>query len=355
MSLVRYLTCPIIRPAVPEDAEAIARLQINSGSEKICGVFQDNKRGAFKVLRKQYLKHYEGVYVLTEGEQIIGAMKLHLPGRKVGKTLSLWSFIKILGLRKGIRAMMLLAPWDEYRLSHGEAYLEFMYIDNEWQGFGGGKLLANKAKLLATESGAKYLSLFVAHRNYKARGMYENSGFVPRRKIYSVIAKLFGTTHKWRKYTYSCIDGPITVKEYVIDKIDNVKQVWRKKRLEVIAATRLTLLLSIVPLVAGLYAYFRGYPMAALGWGIVLTFHLLGAKMYRNGSVIGRIGIAAALIPEGINILLRSIQTNSWFDRGWLLPLSLIDMWIVYVVITSPYNIREAKLEEKYIKTKVTN
>lgn len=335
--LANHLSCPIIRPATPEDAESIARLQITSGSEKISGVFRDNVEGAFRVLSDQFSMHYNGVYVLTEGEEIIGAMKLHLPGKKVGKTISLRSLVRILGIRKGIRATLLLSHWDEYRLSPGEAYLEFMYVDSTWQGYGGGKLLVRKAKSLAEESGAKFLSLFVAHQNYKARGLYEGAEFVPRRRMYSGLAKLMGATYRWRKYTYSLIDGPITVKEYVQEKISTVKQVWKRKRLEVIAATRLTIVLSIVPFVAGLYAYFRGIPMAALGWGIVLSFHLLGAKMYRNGSRIGKIGIAAALIPEGINILLRSIQTDSWFDRGWLFPLSLIDMWIVYVTLTSSY------------------
>jgi ribosomal protein S18 acetylase RimI-like enzyme len=330
---------------VSEDAEAIAKLQLNSGSEKISGVFQDNREGAFEVLRKQFAKHFEGVYVLTEGDIVIGAMKLHLPGKKIGKTLSLWPLIKILGIRKGIRAMLLLAPWDEYRLSPGESYLEFMYIDEEWQGFGGGKLLVEKAKVLATNSNAKYLSLFVANRNYRARGLYEQSNFIPRRRMYSVVAKFLCTTHKWRKYTYTLIDGPITVKEFVQDKIANAKQVWLLKRRKVLAATRLTLALTVVPIVAGLYAYYRGYPLAALFWVIITSFHLIGAKMYNEGSVLGRVTLAAALIPEGINILIRSIQTNSWFDRGWLLPLSLIDIWIVFVVISYPY-VQTQNLEE---------
>ncbi|MHA2091689.1 MAG: GNAT family N-acetyltransferase [Candidatus Kariarchaeaceae archaeon] len=335
MSLVRYLSCPIIRPAVPEDADSIARLELNSGSEKISGVFRDNIEGALEVLTKQFSEHYEGVYVLTEGEIVIGAMKLHLPGKKIGKTISLRSLISILGIRKGIRAMLLLSPWDEYRLHHGESYLEFMYVDTDWQGFGGGKLLVNHAKKLAADSHAKYLSLFVASKNYKARGLYEDAEFVPRRRIYSPVAKILRTTYKWRKYTFTLINGPITVKEKIQERIDTAKVIWQRKRRQVLAATRLTFALTIVPLVAGLYAYFRGYPLAALGWAIIASFHLLGSQMYKNGSTIGRVGIAAALIPEGINILLRSISTNSWFDRGWLLPLSLIDMWIVVVVITA--------------------
>ncbi|OLS19997.1 MAG: hypothetical protein HeimC2_39280, partial [Candidatus Heimdallarchaeota archaeon LC_2] len=207
MFIPKHLSCPIIREATPDDAKDIAKLQITTDSEKLCGVFKDNEEGAFEVIRQQFHKYYEGVYVLTEGDQTIGAMKLHLPGKKAGNTLSLRALIKILGIKKGIRAMLLLSNWDEYKLHRGEAYLEFMYVAPQWQGFGGGKMLIRKANELARQAGAKYLTLFTAAHNYRARNLYEQSGFITRRKIRSPIAKIYHTNSVWVKQTYTLIDG----------------------------------------------------------------------------------------------------------------------------------------------------
>ncbi|MCE7734219.1 MAG: GNAT family N-acetyltransferase [Candidatus Heimdallarchaeota archaeon] len=334
MAISGYLSCPIIREARPDDAEYIARLQINTDSEKIAGVFKDNEKGAFEVISQQFKKHYQGVYVLTEGETLIGAMKLHLPGKKGGNTLSLRSLIKILGIKKGIRAMLLLSNWDEYKLHRGESYLEFIYVDPEWQNCGGGKMLLRRATELATLSGAKYLTLFTAKYNFKARNLYERVGFITRRKIRSPIAKLLRTNSVWMKQTYTLIDGPITVKEYVQDKLQIAKGKWESRREEVIAATKLTLALTIVPIVGGTLAYVRGYPLAVLFWIIIGVLHLLGAFLMLHDSAIGRISIIAAMIPEVINIMNRSVNASSWFDRSWLLPLALINLWILVVVVS---------------------
>lgn len=347
--LAKHLSCPIIRPARIADAADIAWLQINTDSEKVSGVFKDNVKGAFEVLENQYSKHHEGVFVLTEEERIIGVMKLHLPGRNTGKTLSLRSLISILGFRKGIRAALLLSTWDEYRLSAGESYLEYLYVDTEWQGYGGGKLLVNKAIELSRDSEAKYLSLFTSKYNYRAQGLYESFGFVTRRKMYSPIAKILGANSAWVKQTFTLINGPITVKEYVQDKIKTAKQIWRGKRADVVAAIRLTVALTIIPIIAGIYAFSRGYPLAVLFWIIVGTFHLIGAKLIMNGSSLGKFGILIAMLPEGINILNRSVNAESWFDRGYLLPLAFLNIWILFVIFS--YSFNPSTLENKSKKS----
>ncbi|OLS19209.1 MAG: hypothetical protein HeimC2_42180 [Candidatus Heimdallarchaeota archaeon LC_2] len=51
-------------------------------------------------------------------------------------------------------------------------------------------------------------------------------------------------------------------------------------------------------------------------------------------SSVGRIAIIAAMVPEAINIANRSVNAESWIDRSWLLPLALINLWILIVVAT---------------------
>ncbi|MFV2015526.1 MAG: hypothetical protein ACC656_08880, partial [Candidatus Heimdallarchaeota archaeon] len=118
------------------------------------------------------------------------------------------------------------------------------------------------------------------------------------------------------------------MKEYVQNKLQIAREKWISRREEVIAAAKLTMALTIVPIVGGTLAYVRGYPLAVLFWLIIGILHLLGAFLMLQDSSIGRISIIAAMVPEVINIMNRSVNANSWFDRSWLLPLALVNFWI---------------------------
>ena len=113
------------------------------------------------------------------------------------------------------------------------------------------------------------------------------------------------------------------------------REKWDRRRDEVIAAAKLTFALTIVPVVGGLLAFVRGYPLAVLFWMIIGILHLLGAFLMIKDSSVGRIAIIAAMVPEAINIANRSVNAESWIDRSWLLPLALINLWILIVVATN--------------------
>lgn len=337
LQLSKHLSCPIVREANIDEAEAIATMIIESGSKFIDSVFAGNKEKGFQVLLKQFSESVAGVHILTDGEEIVGVMKLHLPNELIGNTISYSSLIRVLGLRKGIRAGILLSHWDEYSLAPHEAYIEYMYSARDWPNHEIKKLLLEKAYSLADAASAKYITHFIPDRNYQDRGIFENEGFIFRRKIHSVLAKILGSNYtSWYKATYTLIDGPITVKEYVVEKIDIVKQAWMSRRREVMAALRLTIALTIIPVVAGYFAYIRGYELAVVWWVIIGAFHLGGVRLYLHGSAFGRYGLATAMVGEGINLLSRSIATNSWFDRSWLLATALLTFWICYVVLRTP-------------------
>ena len=249
MSYPIALTCPIFRPARAEDAESIASVMLGSNSDYIDSIFRNCKQRAHNLLKEQYSKNLAGIYVLTDETRVIGVMKLHLPGIKMGKTISIRSLVSSLGILKGIRALLLMSNWDEYKISPGEAYIEFLHVLDEYKRSGCQKILFERAELLGREYSATHLSIYVPIRAYRDMGIVETYGFDMRGKIRSPIAKLFKVNNKWRKYTYTLIDGPLTRKDQVSYKISKMKATLRSRKKEAKAALRFQFLLTVVPII----------------------------------------------------------------------------------------------------------
>ena len=199
MSYPIALTCPIFRPARAEDAESIASVMLGSNSDYIDSIFRNCKQRAHNLLKDQYSKNLAGIYVLTDETSVIGVMKLHLPGIKMGKTISIRSLVSSLGILKGIRALLLMSNWDEYKISPGEAYIEFLHVLDEYKRSGCQKILFERAELLGREYSATHLSIYVPMRAYRDMGIVETYGFDMRGKIRSPIAKLFKVNNKLLK------------------------------------------------------------------------------------------------------------------------------------------------------------
>lgn len=332
----QYLSCPVVRKARPEDSRAVARVLMNSDSRFFNSVYRDTKLNAELLLEDQYRKHFLGLYVLQEGEEIIGVMKLHLPGREMAKTVSLSALMRRLGILKGIRATLLLSNWDEYKLSPGEAYIEFLEVSNEWKGCGAESIMYEHAQQLALDAGATHISKYICIRDYKQKALLDKFEFTMRKKIHSPIAKLYGETGTWRKYTFTLINGPITIKEYMVEKIDKMRNRWQMRRRESIAALRVSIIMITIPSVGGILAYDRGYPIAATGWAILFVFHIIGGLLTFREYVSGKYVIAIAMISESVNLVYRAISTDVWMDRGWLIPIAFTNIWVLMSVIRSP-------------------
>lgn len=341
-----HLSCPVVRDAKAGDAGAIANVLMNCDSNLIKSVYTHNPEGVQILLTKQYSKNFQGILVLQEGEAIIGVMKLHLPGTKMGKTLSILDLMRTLGILKGIRALLLLSNWDEYKLSSGEAYIEFLHVHNDWKGLGCEKILLENAKVLASNSKATYLSRFIPLRHYKEISHYEKEEFDARRKIHSPIAKLFKTTSSWRKYTFTLINGPITVKEYLVEKVTVMKRRWQVRKRESRAALKISLIMIVIPIVGGLFAYFRGFYPASIGWGILVLLHILGGILAFRENFLAKYIIGTAMVSESLNLIGRAVMTDSWFDRGWLLPLAMINLWVLDSLLRTPHP-KEMKIFEE--------
>ncbi|MCY3410198.1 MAG: GNAT family N-acetyltransferase [Candidatus Heimdallarchaeota archaeon] len=282
---------------------------------------------ARKILEMQYKLNNPGTYVLRKGEKIIGLMKLHLPGSRVGQTVSISSLMRRLGPIGGLKATLLMSNWDEYKLSYGEAYIEYLAIIKEYHNQGYEVKLLDKAKELAIDWGASYITIFNPIGDER-KDILEKYGFFRNRSISSPIAKLYGVTSKWDKYRYR------------IDKITpNIKQAYltvrrRFEYREARSALQLSLWLLIVPIVGGSFAFVRNFPLAVLWWVILFLAHIAGVfVIYYEKSMFGKWLISAVMVLEAGNFVMRMINTDVWFDRGWLLLVAFIDLWIAFIIL----------------------
>ncbi len=319
----------------PSDAVAVAELAFKSMNPVITSAFKDKKEEGIKLLAQHYRKNPENIFVLTEGLDIIGAIKIVLQNNKDSISIGFRELIKHLGLLKGIRAGLLLAPWDEYAPKTHEAFVEFLNVDPEWLNSGAVDLLLDKCKAIAQEHSKKFLSIFTESQDFRTLGRFEKWGFSDYKKSTSFLAKLLGGPYKWRKLVAPVSNDPITIKEMVLQKVQIVKQLWVDRKEEFIFATKLATGLTAVPIIAGSFAYYRGYYLAAYGWVLVVLAHLIGVAMVYKEIEFGRIALSTAVVLESGNMVLRALATLSWTDRTWLLILASINLYIAYVMLFS--------------------
>lgn len=334
---MRELTCPVIREATSEDAPAIARLILNSGSEFIYNVFVGKKAEAIAFYTQHYSQYPEGLYVLVEGTVIVGAMKILVPDRKIGRTFSIYQLIKHLGLRRGIRAGVLLAPWDEYRLKKDESYLEFLIVDSAWQESPVEMQLLNYALNLGLISSCKFMSMFLPLHNPRI-SLLESRGFFEHRQVSVFLSKLFGGIHLWSKQVIPLVDTPITLKGMVKEKVNLARDMWVRNSEKAIFGIRTAMALIMVPIIAGTFAYFRGFQYASIWWLLVFGSHFIGIVLIFDKRHIGFLFLSAAVVSESLNLILRSILTSSWIDKSWLVPTALGNMWVAFVLIQARHN-----------------
>ncbi len=312
----------IFVPASECDANDLVDTLVQSDLAILKESYKDNVE---KILSIQYKYNNPGTYVLKNVDEIIGMIKIHLPRSKVGKTVSISTLIGNLGFKDGIRATLLMSNWDEYKLRVGEAYIEYIAIKQQFKNKGYEKIIIEEAIKLAMENDAKYITIFSPEKKDE---LLEEMEFKFKRNVYSPVAKLYGVNSKWLKYHY-------TIKKLTPNIQEVVEVVKRRyKYREARSALQLSIWLLLVPIVGGILAYVRGFPLATAFWIGLLIFHIIGiAVIYYEKSLLGKYLISIVMLIEAGNMALRTLNTEVWFDRGWLLLIVLIDIWIAFVIL----------------------
>lgn len=280
-----------------------------------------------EILRIQYEFNNPGTFIVKDEEKNIGIFKIHLPRSKVGKTISVSALFKKLGFTKGMRAILLMSNWDEYKLKVGETYIEYIGVRDEFKENGYEAAILNKCIQLATEHDSKYITVF-SPENTNYNTILENVGFKKRRNVKSPIAKLYGVTSLWNRYRYTIENVSPTIK----DAIYTLKRKYEYR--EARSALQLSLWLLVVPIVGGILAFIRNFNLAATFWALLFLFHVIGIIIvYNEKWNAGKYIISAVMIAEAGNMTLRIISTNNWYDRTWLLMLALLDLWIAFMIL----------------------
>ncbi|RMG24330.1 MAG: hypothetical protein D6732_23760, partial [Methanobacteriota archaeon] len=261
------------------DAEALATLAFESANPKILSAFRDKVEEGKELLRNLYERTSDGIYVLYEGTELIGAFKIRLAEDKPSHSLGFRELIRKLGFFKGIRAGLLLSQWDEYSPKSHEVNLEFLYIRPDWKTSETYQLLLDKARSISKLRGKRFLSIFIEGSQFLELGQFERWGFYEYKKSTSLLARVLNAPYRWRKMVAPVGNEPITVKEMVLQKVYNVRQIWVDRKEEFIFATKLATGLTAVPIIAGSVAYVRGFHWAAYGWLLVVLAHLMGVAL----------------------------------------------------------------------------
>ena len=327
------LSVPIFREMKPSDAEALASLAFESENPKFLSAFRQKIEEGKELLQDLFSRSAEGIYVLYEGTELIGAFKMRFAEDKTSSSLGFRELIRKLGFFKGIRAGILLSQWDEYSPKSHEANLEFLFIKPDWKSKETYDLLLDKAKSLSKQNKKRFLSIFIERFQYLELGMLERWGFYDYKTTSSLLAKILKAPYKWRKLVAPVGEEPITVKEMVLQKVNSVRQIWVDRKEEFFFATKLATGLTAVPIVAGTFAYVRGFHWAAYGWLLVVLAHLVGVAFIFREIEFGRIALAVAVILESGNMILRSINAIEWLDRTLLITLASINLYVAYVML----------------------
>lgn len=190
--LVKAFEDIVIRKARSKDADAIARVLIESFPDKFAAIFGKKLKEAQKALAEDYAlrKNFEGVFVAEVDGNVVGVIELSTKETKKSKQESLKSYFAHLGFFGTIRAFLVFMIL-EGKIDENDCYVEHIAVSPDFRGKGIGKLLMKRAEEFAKEKQKVHCSLYVAPDNKPARYLYEKTGFCEIGTKNSILLKLF--------------------------------------------------------------------------------------------------------------------------------------------------------------------
>ena len=332
------LFSPIFRKAKFKDIYDIVNLIVNTDYYLVNSIFGGNKSLAMDILMKQYQKSTEGIFILTEKDKLVGVTKLHFPDIPNNNKTNIYDLIKSMGFFKGIKSGFKLSQLDEIKLKGNEGFIEYLYVDIEWRLFNAEELLFDSIIQEAKRHNVDYITTKIESVNYKSLKIFKTAGFKSSKtKFFNSWKILKGNKNCVMRYHLHNSDIFENSKLHLSQKIEHMMEIWLEKKREIISAIKISLLLSSIPFVAGVLAFMRGYQLAVIFWIFILSSQFLGIRLYLSGYVMGRISLTTAMMLEGSNLIMRLLNSESWFDRIWLLPIGLLVFWLMYIFMKNPY------------------
>ena len=194
--MIKSLTGILIRQGDLKDADAIAKILIDSFSDKFAAIFGKKLKEGQKALAEDYAlrKDFEGVFVAETEGNVIGVIELSTKEIKKGKKESLSPYFTNLGFFSAIRAFLAFMILEE-KVGEKSCYVEHIAVSPNARGRGIGELFMKKTEEFAKEKQKDRCLLYVAQDNKTAYDLYRKIGYSDLGPRKSILLKLFLGKH----------------------------------------------------------------------------------------------------------------------------------------------------------------
>ncbi len=174
-----------IRPAIPSDADPVARLiYLTMGIEADWLFGRGRGYSSLEVLERLFLRQGNRVSYdqsnLIEQDGKVAGLIIAYPGEMLLRMnkMTAWQMLQMFGLAASLRLIARQPAYGDLNETESdEFYISNLAVFPEFQGLGIGKRLMTYAEELARASGLQKCSLIVSFGHEKARHMYEQLGY----------------------------------------------------------------------------------------------------------------------------------------------------------------------------------
>ncbi|MEI8308148.1 MAG: GNAT family N-acetyltransferase [Chloroflexales bacterium] len=198
-----------LRPAVPDDAGAIADLLVQLYRAEVPGTLHGP--AASQVRLFQHIVAYEiahsigGRYVVTANGQIVGSASLRMPTWHTEDLLPPGTFstaIATIGIGDTLRLILSAlraALIPEVNIASGESYISSVVVDTNARGHGVGAAMMGQIEDEARRHGARAALLRVVIGNDTARRLYVRLGYQPVSRTPPILDRITFPSELMRK------------------------------------------------------------------------------------------------------------------------------------------------------------
>ncbi len=194
----------VVRPADPQDDEAIAALVVEGFMDKFRPVFGHRMDRSVKIMKRWVsLEHSLGgvCSLVLEGSgpaDIVASVGIRAESSdEDALARGLWKVLRRnLGLARACWAATLLS-YPRYAATSSEAYIERLVVTQEHRHQGMAHVLLDAAEVVARESGKETVGLHVSCGNLPALNLYESYGYEESSRQRSLLTGYFLGIREW--------------------------------------------------------------------------------------------------------------------------------------------------------------
>ncbi len=190
-----------VRPACPEDLEAVSAILVEAFRSKFEAAFRGRmdraERIVARTLQAEMRRGLSGLYVAERAGRVVGTLSLR---RREDPETASWAATAILfqelGLGGGLRAMFYLSLVDQ-PIGRKDVYVSDVAVERPFRRQGIARTMLYYAEKVARLWGKKALVLDVSARNEPARRLYLSLGYTEERVRRSLLTRWLLQMEEW--------------------------------------------------------------------------------------------------------------------------------------------------------------